>query len=111
MNRFNTHIRPRIVGAAIALPLMLAACVDIMPEGYPLSSTVRDCLKNRKQFGDVWGCVQTRFASGQMGEPDARLSAFVKLGDDLAGRVSTKEITDAEAKTRLAVGAADLDKS
>ena len=101
--------RRTIIGV-LAVTAGLSACTTLEPEGYPLSRTVSDCLKHRPLFVDVWGCVQTRYASGQMGDPDKRVAAFLKLGDDLAGQVSSRKVTDADAKRRLAAGSADLDK-
>ena len=98
------------VGVAAAAAALLAGCSLVQPDGYPLSSTVQDCVAPKSKFIDSWGCVQARFASGQMGDPDKRVSSFMKLGDDLAGQVANKALSDAEAKTRLSAGAADLDK-
>ena len=93
-----------------AVAAFLAGCSLVQPDGYPLSSTVQDCMAPKSKFIDSWGCVQARFASGQMGDPDKRVSSFMKLGDDLAGQVANKTLSDTEAKTRLSAGAADLDK-
>ena len=99
-----------LFGLLVAATPMMAGCSLFEPEGYPLSTTAQDCMKQRARFIDAWGCVQARFASGQMGDGDARVTAFVKMGDDLAGQVAAKKLTDAEAKSRLAAGSADLDK-
>ena len=45
-----------------------------------------------------------------MGNADRRITAFLKLGDDLAGEVAAKKLSDKEAKTRLSAGTEDLDK-
>ena len=56
------------------------------------------------RFIDAWGCVQGRYAVGQISEVDPRIKAFLKLGDDLARQVDTKKLTDEQARTRLAAG-------
>lgn len=89
--------------------LLLPACTAVQPEGYPLSATVRDCMKGTPHFIDVWGCVQARYASGKMGNSDRRIAAFLKLGDDLADQVVNKKLADADAKTELSTGSAKLD--
>jgi hypothetical protein len=100
----------RIKGGMLFLSLAAAGCTTVEPEGYPLSATVKDCLAQSSQFIDAWGCVQSRYASGKMGNADRRITAFLKLGDDLAGEVAAKKLTDKEAKSRLSAGTEDLDK-
>ena len=80
------------------------------PEGPSLSTTVLDCTQKQSQFGDAWGCVQAKYATGQMGDTDPKLAGFLKQGDDLAGQVASGKMTNSQAKKRLTEAAALADK-
>ena len=99
-------LRDRVL-AGVVLALMssgLSGCADLMAHDDPLSGSVQACLTQNPHFLDAWGCVQARYAEGQIGEADPRVKDLLKLGDDLASQVAVKKLSDANAKAKLAAG-------
>ena len=98
-----------LVPASLALALALlgsglSGCADLIAHDDPLAGSVQACLAQNVHFLDAWGCVQARYAEGQIGEADPRVKDLLKLGDDLASRVAAKKLSDADAKGQLAAG-------
>ena len=91
--------------ALTSLAAVLSGCAELTPHGEDaIAGSLRACMTENVRFSDAWGCIQGRYAIGQLNDADPRLKPFLKLGDDLARQVETKKLSDAQARTQLAAG-------
>ncbi len=88
----------------VLLATILAGCATTPPGEDPLASSVRVCLSENARFPDAWGCIQARYAVGQISGEEPRLKAFLKLGDDLAQQVAAGKLSNSKARERLSAG-------
>ncbi len=100
MRCFDLPSRPGIV---LATTLAMAGCTELRPIAHqdPIQTATRLCMAQNPLFEDAWGCIQARYAVGQLSGADPRLKGFLKRGDDLASKVAAGTLNDAAAKRTL----------
>lgn len=89
-----------LLAALAGLALCGCAGIDSGPD--PVASTVQACAAENPKYVDAWGCVQGRYATGQISDGDPRLKGLLAMGDDLARKVTAGTLSNADAKSRLA---------